>query len=102
MSRRPDLGYDPYPAQVSVDNALLDRLLACAHPADSDLVAAGRLLMRYGNEDPESPIHRVLGLWGLSAAQLCERTRAIWQAGYRPSLDCAEVGSGSDVENAST
>jgi hypothetical protein len=87
----------------AIDRQIVDRLLAVEQPADEHLVDAARLQMRYRGFPGAAPIRddleRILRLWGLDAAQLQARTRAIWAAGYRPGpAPVAEaVGSGFDT-----
>lgn len=88
------------------DRDLVDRLLAVESPQDGDLVEAARLLMRYqgfpGALDLQADLDKILGLWGISRDSLHQRTRAIWNAGFRPSVIGAAapteaVGSGFDT-----
>lgn len=85
------------------DRALVDSLLATQKPADGQLVDLGRLLMRYagfpGALDLQDDLQKTLRLWGLSQAELNQRCRAIWAAGYRPGVEAQEqaVGSGFDT-----
>ncbi len=87
------------------DRDTVDRLLAADPPADADLVDAARLLMRYqgfpGAHDIQDDLARLLRLWGLEREELHRRTRAVWQAGYRPGpAGSAEaVGSGFDTSD---
>jgi hypothetical protein len=86
----------------ATDRDLVDRLLAAEQPVDEHLVDAARLLMRYegfpGAHDIKDDLAKTLRLWGLSRQELHGRTKAIWQAGYRPAPAGAEaVGSGFDT-----
>ncbi|MEX0589151.1 MAG: DUF3288 family protein [Cyanobium sp.] len=73
----------------ATDRDVVDRLLAAEVPADDHLVDAARLLMRYeafpGAHDLSADLAKTLRLWGLSREELHSRTRAIWQAGFRPA-----------------
>ncbi|MEB3326568.1 MAG: DUF3288 family protein [Synechococcus sp.] len=84
----------------ATDRDLVDRLLAAEQPADDHLVDAARLLMRYekfpGAHDLSADLAKALRLWGLSRQQLHSRTRAIWEAGFRP-LQAASSGGGGSV-----
>lgn len=84
------------------DRDIVDRLLAAQEPAEADLVDAARLLNRYqgfpGASDLQEDLSKVLRLWGLDREALQTRTKAIWQAGYRPApADADAVGSGFDT-----
>jgi hypothetical protein len=84
------------------DRDVVDRLLAAEVPADDHLVDAARLLMRYegfpGAHDLSADLAKALRLWGLSREELHSRTRAIWEAGFRPAPAATEaVGSSFDT-----
>lgn len=84
------------------DRDRVDRLLAAEQPGDDHLVDAARLLMRYDNfpgaHDIRDDLDKTLRLWGLSRAELHQRTRAIWAAGFRPASMAGDaVGSGFDT-----
>jgi len=87
----------------ATDRERVDALLACAEPADAELVEAARLLMRYqgfpGAADLQRDLAKVLRLWRLDRETLQGRTRAIWAAGYRlePTTAGDAVGSGFDT-----
>lgn len=86
----------------ATDRDVVDRLLAAEVPADDHLVDAARLLMRYdgfpGAHDLSADLAKTLRLWGLSREELHSRTRAIWEAGFRPAPAANEaVGSSFDT-----
>jgi hypothetical protein len=86
----------------ATDRNVVDRLLAAEVPADDHLVDAARLLMRYegfpGAHDLSADLAKTLRLWGLSREELHRRTRAIWEAGFRPAPAASEaVGSSFDT-----
>ena len=86
----------------ATDRDVVDRLLAAEVPADDHLVDAARLLMRYegfpGAHDLSADLAKTLRLWGLSLEALHSRTRAIWEAGFRPAPATREaVGSSFDT-----
>ena len=91
----------------ALDREVVDRLLAAETPADEHLVDAARLLLRYegfpGAADLKQDLERVLRLWKIDRQTLHGRTRAIWQAGYRPGLGGGgeAVGSGFDTADSS-
>jgi hypothetical protein len=88
-----------------MDRETVNRLLASSEPTDQDLVDAARLLIRYegfpGATDLREDLEKLLRLWNLDREGLQGRTRAIWEAGFRPGLatDSASVGSGFDTAN---
>ncbi|MBM5803409.1 MAG: DUF3288 family protein [Cyanobacteria bacterium K_DeepCast_35m_m2_155] len=89
------------------DRDIVDRLLAAQEPAEADLVDAARLLNRYqgfpGASDLQEDLSKVLRLWGLDRETLQTRTKAIWEAGYRPAPAAADaVGSGFDTTDQET
>ena len=81
----------------------MDQLLAAQVPADGHLVDLARLLSRYegfpGAEDLRDDLAKTLRLWSLSREELHQRTRAIWEGGYRPGAQpvAEAVGSGFDT-----
>ena len=83
----------------ATDRDVVDRLLAAEQPADAHLVDAARLLMRYENfpgaHDLSADLAKALRLWGLSRQQLHSRTRAIWEAGFRPAATATPAASGA-------
>ena len=89
-------------AQVGKDHGLLERLAAEAL-SDYGLTTCCALLIRYENSGPATSTlaakaQQVLEDWGLERRAAFRQARQLWFAGYRPSLDAAPVGSGSDVE----
>ncbi len=92
----------------ALDREVVDRLLGAQTPAEEHLVDAARLLLRYegfpGAADLRQDLDRVLRLWKIDRDALHERTRAIWQAGYRPGLapSAEAVGSGFDTADSSS
>jgi len=87
------------------DRDLIDRLLACEAPGDSELTELARLLIRYegfpGADDLQQDMQRLLSLWSLSRDQLNGRVRALWASGFRPGPAVSDtVGSGFDTSEA--
>ena len=87
----------------ATDREIIDRLLAVQTPADQHLVDAARLLNRYqgfpGASDLKQDLQQLLSHWHFTRAQLNERVRAIWAAGFRPGEPSPQdvVGSGFDT-----
>ncbi len=87
----------------ATDRAVVDGLLAAERPGDGHLVDLARLLIRYdgfpGADDLRRDLDKVLRGWRLSRDELHARTRALWEAGYRPGAAVANqaVGSGFDT-----
>ena len=92
----------------ATDRDLVDHLLASESATDAQLVDLGRLLMRYagfpGAQDLQDDLVKVLKLWGLTQAELHQRCRSIWAAGFRPGAEVAPqaVGSGFDTADQET
>ena len=68
-----------------------------------DITDLSRLIIRYQSSNAEGEIvgdiTAFLDRIGKTREQLHERSRAIWQSGFRPSqFSEGEVGSGADVE----
>ena len=88
------------------DRDLIDRLLACEAPGDSELTELARLLIRYegfpGADDLQQDMQRLLTLWSLSRDELNNQARALWTRGFRPGAAASDaVGSGFDTSEAS-
>lgn len=88
----------------AVDRCVIEAL-PVRDPSNLDIVNAARLITRYRDSLLSADLHEmlcaVLQRWGLTISQLNARSLAIWQSGWRPSLEDAtssEVGSGADVE----
>lgn len=88
----------------SADRSTVDRLLAAETPQADDLVDAARLLSRYGSFpgafDLQEDLRKAIRHWGLTPETLRERTRALWQGGYRMGANdqrAEPVGSGFDA-----
>lgn len=85
------------------DRAIIDRLLVSQPtPSNDQVVTAARLFSRYVNSTQEamvSDLERVMSIWGYSVADTQGRARTIWQSGYRPTAETAQlVGSGADTQ----
>ncbi len=85
-----------------VDRDHLNKLLAKISPDDQDLVDLARLLIRYkgfpGAEDLQLDMQKILNLWGMTQDSLNDRTKQIWQKGFRPGSNLEkDVGSGFDT-----
>ena len=85
------------------DRALIDRLLTSQPtPSNDQVLTAARLFSRYVNTTQEamvSDLERVMQTWGYSVADTQGRARTIWQSGYRPIPETAQlVGSGADTQ----
>ena len=86
----------------SVDREIVDGLLAKDLPNDTDIIELSRLILRYegfpGAYDLQDDMKKILELWGISNQTLNERSRAIWEAGYKPGDQFdVTVGSGFDA-----
>ncbi len=88
----------------ATDREKVDSLLAKTSPAEADLVDLARLLIRYegfpGALDLIEDMNKILKLWDLTKSDLNQKTRLIWEKGYRPGNQSEEsVGSGFDTSD---
>ncbi len=101
MDHSASVGKQNHPLYAS-DREHVDRLLTKSSPAEGDLADLARLLIRYegfpGALDLQEDMIKTLKLWGLSRDELNQKTRLIWEKGYRPGAQSDEsVGSGFDT-----
>jgi hypothetical protein len=88
------------------DLQIVINLEAVTTPTNPDLVHAARLVIRHERSPLStelfSRLKATVQRWGLSRNQLMERSRAIWQSGWRPTttedIVVQAVGSGADLE----
>jgi len=70
--------------QYRIDRQTVDQLMA-ADPSDTNLVELARLLIRYkgfpGAQDIQQDLWATLQRWGLTEAQLYDKTRSLHQQG---------------------
>ncbi len=88
-----------------VDRDHIDRLLAKDIPDEGDLVELARLFLRYedfpGAFDLKEDMKKILNAWGQTRESLNEKTRNIWESGYRPGVNRDNtVGSGFDTSDS--
>tara|TARA_Y100000589_G_scaffold302555_1_gene314217 strand:- start:1981 stop:2289 length:309 start_codon:yes stop_codon:yes gene_type:complete len=86
------------------DLALVSEINAHQSPSDDDITTIGRLFMRYqgsaGGEELKLLISRTVEQWGMDRQSILDRSKQLWQTGYRPGRvqDEITVGSGADQE----
>ena len=91
----------------STDRENLDRLCSVDSPQSIDCVELARVLIRNqdfnGAEDLNSDMSKLLRKWGINREKLEEKTRKIWEDGFRPTSSSRHdnVGSGFDTSDSS-
>lgn len=86
------------------DKEIADRLASkdLENLTNDDITNASRILIRYSgvpnSEDIRDSIIMALHKWDKTPDQLNEKSKSIWQSGWRPGrLEEGEIGSGADV-----
>ena len=86
------------------DKEIADRLASkeLDDLTNDDITNASRLLIRYSgvpnSEDLRNSIIMALHKWDKTSDDLHEKSKSIWQSGWRPGrLEEEEIGSGADV-----